>query len=114
MNAIIRWAKGHPTQAVALLALAVTTAIPFLPTALGLFLGGALSIIIGKPLHEIVTPVATAAENVTRAATEAAVQVARDLDETVVGTTGTVTVAAEHVVDKVIDGVVGRVLGGVK
>lgn len=65
-------------------------------------------------LRQVVTPVTTAVENVTRAATDAAVAVARDLDDTVAGTAGTVTGAAERIVDNVVTQTVGNILGGKK
>lgn len=72
MNVIVEWGKKHPTRIVALLALAVTSAAPYLPAALALFLGGALAILIGKPLHDAVVPVAEVVEVVEEAAIETA------------------------------------------
>lgn len=52
------WVRNNPTRMVALLALVVTSAAAYLPAAVGQFLAAALAIVIGKPLYDVVTPVA--------------------------------------------------------
>lgn len=61
MNALVAWGRRHPTRVVALLALVIPAVAAYLPAPFGALLGPALTIIIGKPLHDRVTPVASPA-----------------------------------------------------
>jgi len=107
--------KDHPTLGGALLSLLGAVLGVFihnpalvasLLTVAGLFVG----------VHQVVTPVSTAAVAITDAATQAATKVAADLDETIASTTGTIIPAAQQVVDNAVNTVLGGVLSklGVK
>jgi len=92
--------------------------ISALGAVLGVFiknpdLVGALLAVAGTfvGLHTLVTPVTTAATNITTAATQAATETAtavvKSLDETVVGTVGVITPAAQQIVQSTVKEVVG-------
>jgi hypothetical protein len=72
-----------------------------LVTAAGFFLG----------VRQVVMPVTTAAENITKAATQAATETAKNLGADTVGAVGNVTKAGESIVNNTVNGVVS-VLGG--
>jgi hypothetical protein len=63
-------------------------------------------------LHAIVTPVSVAATQTVQAATTAATEVVKSLDETVVGSVGEVLPAAQQIVTSTVKEVVGAL--GVK
>jgi hypothetical protein len=71
-----------------------------LVTAAGFFLG----------VRQVVTPVTTAAENITKAATQAATDTVKALNPDIVGTTGHITKAATDIVNNTVDNVVGGIL----
>jgi hypothetical protein len=75
-----------------------------LVTAAGFFLG----------VRQVVTPVAEAAENITKAATQAATETVKALNPDIVGTTGHITKAATEIVNNTVDQTVGNILGGKK
>lgn len=101
MNALVEWGKKHPTRVVALIALIVTTAAPFLPAVLATFLGAALAILIGKPLHDAVIPVDVAVDRAAQA-TEAVVE---QLDGVTVGPIGMVPAAVKGTIEATVGAV---------
>lgn len=69
---------------------------------------------LGGPIHNALTPVTTAAAQITEAATTAATEVVKSLDQTTVGVTGNITKAGESIVNNVVDQTLGNILGGKK
>lgn len=107
----MKFLKDHPTFGGAALSL--------LGAVLGIFihnpelvasLVGIAALFVG--LHQVVTPVTTAAAKITDAATQAATQVAADLDQTIAGGIGEVTDAGQSIVNNAIDKTIGNILGG--
>lgn len=72
-------------------------------------LGSLAGVFLG--VRSVVTPVTTAATQVTQAATQAATQVAGDLTEATAGAVGEITTAGEGIVNNTVDRVVGGLLG---
>jgi hypothetical protein len=100
---------------------------PALAGALLSLLGAVLGVFIHNPalvvalvgvagaflgVRSVVTPVTTAATNITQAATQAATEVTKSLDQTVVGTVGEVTGTGQAIIDstvgRVVDGLLGK------
>lgn len=101
--------KDHPTLGGALLSLLGAVLGIFIHNpALVAALVGTAAVFVG--VHQVVTPVTTAAVAITDAATQAATKVASDLDSTIAGTTGQVIPAAQQVVDNAVNTVLGGVL----
>lgn len=71
-------------------------------TSAGFFLG----------VRQVVTPITTAAENITKAATDSATLVATELGKDTVGIVGNVTKAGEDIVNNAVNQTVGNLLGG--
>lgn len=73
-------------------------------TSAGFFLG----------VRQVVTPVTTAAAKITDAATTAATEVVKSLDETTIGAVNEVGTVAQNVINNAVDKTVGQILGGNK
>lgn len=66
--------------------------------------------ILGAATRHVVTPVVTAAANITDAAAEAATSVAEQLTETTAGAVGQVTAVGKGIVSRVVEDVTAAVL----
>lgn len=104
MKSVIAWCKGNPTRVAAiatvLLSWAAVVGVP--DTVVG-GLGTILAIIIGGPIYNAVTPVATAVKTARSAALDAAAQVASRLDPETAGAIGTITDHAVVLADTAAD-----------
>lgn len=109
MKAIFGWIKGHPTQAVAIATIVLGWFSFILPPAVIGGIGSIIGILLGVGVHSMVTPVATAAEKITEAATTAATEVTKQLSSDTVGAVNNVTKAGESVINNVVDGVLGKI-----
>lgn len=111
LGGILGWAKDHPTQASAIGVIILGWFSFILPAAIIGGLGSILGITLGTLVHNAVTPVTTAAANITEAATAAATETAKALGQTTVGTVGEVGATAQAVVEDVLRTVVPPILG---
>jgi hypothetical protein len=114
MKRIMKWVMDNPSRSMALFVLVMGAIAPIVPVAIITMLSGIASILLGVGVHSVVTPVAKAAEKITIAATEAATEVVKSLDSTIVGASGNVTKAGTEVINNTVDRVVGDLLGGKK
>lgn len=114
MKSLWKWCKEHPTQATAIAVIVLGWFSFILPAAVIGGLGSIIGIILGVGVHSIVTPVTTAATQITEAATTAATEVTKQLDQTTVGVTGNITKAGTDIVNNVVDQTLGNILGGNK
>lgn len=112
MKSIWKWCIGHPTQATAIAVIVLGWFSFILPPAIIGGLGSIIGILLGVGVHSIVTPVADATAKTVEAATQAATEVAKQLTDTTVGSTGYITKAATEIVNNVVDKTVGNILGG--
>lgn len=71
---------------------------------------GVAGVFVG--VRQVVVPVVKVVETATVAATTAATEVVRSLNETVVGVTGVVLPTAARIIDSVVETTIGKVLGG--
>ena len=69
---------------------------------------GVAAVFIG--VRQVVTPVTTMTEKVTEAATEAATEVTKSLGRDTVGAIGTVTDAAQGIIDNTVGKVIDKIL----
>lgn len=107
MKSIAAWASREPLRAFAVVQAVLAAAAPFIPAGATTAALGVLAALLGVGVRQAVTPVATAVESVTHAAVSAATTVARDLDGTTAGLEGTVSIAAERVIDRAVDQALG-------
>ena len=112
MKSLWNWCKEHPTQAVAIVTIVLGWFSFIIPPAVLGGLATIVGIVLGVGVHSIVTPVTTAATQITEAATTAATETVKQLDQATVGVTGNITKAGTDVINNVVNQTVGNLLGG--